>query len=241
MPENDSGSRADPGKVKPSLAQAAMRRLLQVLFTYLLLAAILLLFSGDLKWTWAWLYLGVGLLVLTANLLMLPAELIAERGQPGENVKRWDKVLATTVTLPMLAIPIVARLDRRFNWSPQLLPAAHLIGLSFFALGQGLFSWAMASNKYFSTAVRIQTEREHTVASGGPYRYVRHPGYVGHSTSFLGMSLALGSLWALIPAGLMACLLVVRTWLEDRTLQEELPGYKEYSERVRYRLLPGVW
>jgi protein-S-isoprenylcysteine O-methyltransferase Ste14 len=113
--------------------------------------------------------------------------------------------------------------------------------LTFFVLGQGLFSWAMASNKYFSTCVRIQIDRGHTVATSGPYRYIRHPGYVGYTVSFLGMSLALGSLWAIIPAGLIACLLVVRTALEDRTLQDELPGYKDYAQRVRYRLLPGIW
>jgi protein-S-isoprenylcysteine O-methyltransferase Ste14 len=99
----------------------------------------------------------------------------------------------------------------------------------------------MASNKYFSTFIRIQMDRGHTVAIGGPYRYVRHPGYTGYSMSFFAMSLALGSLWAIIPAGLIACLLVVRTVLEDRTLHKELTGYKDYAQRVRYRLLPGIW
>jgi protein-S-isoprenylcysteine O-methyltransferase Ste14 len=140
-----------------------------------------------------------------------------------------------------LGAPIVAGLDERFGWSPQTAPAIHLIGLTFFALGQGLFSWAMALNKYFSTLVRIQIDRGHTVATSGPYRYIRHPSYTGYIVSFLGMSLALGSLWALTPTGLIACLLVVRTALEDRTLQDELPGYKDYAERVRYRLLPGIW
>lgn len=241
MPENNYLTPADPGRMESSLANAVMKRMLQVLLTYLVLAAILFLSSGDLAWVWAWAYLGVGLGILIINVLILPAELIAERGQPRENVKRWDKVLTSIAGLPTLAVPIVAGLDQRYEWSPQLVPAIHLIGLAFFALGQGLFSWAMASNEYFSTAVRIQTDRGHTVATGGPYRYVRHPGYAGYSVSFLAMSLALGSLWAVIPAALIACLLVVRTSLEDRTLRDELPGYKEYSERVRYRLLPGVW
>ena len=99
----------------------------------------------------------------------------------------------------------------------------------------------MASNKYFSTAVRIQMDRGHNVAASGPYSYIRHPGYTGYTVSFLGMALALGSLWAIIPAGLIACLLVVRTALEDRTLQDELPGYKDYARRVRYRLLTRIW
>ena len=99
----------------------------------------------------------------------------------------------------------------------------------------------MASNRYFSTLVRIQIDRGHTVATSGPYRYVRHPGYTGYSASFFGMSLALGSLWAIIPAGFLTCLFVVRTVLEDRTLQGELPGYGHYARRVRFRLLPGIW
>jgi protein-S-isoprenylcysteine O-methyltransferase Ste14 len=240
MPENNYLT-PDPGKTESILANAVIKRMLQVLLTYLVLAAILFLSSGHLAWVWAWAYLGVGLGILIINVLILPAELIAERGQPRDNVKRWDKVLTSIAGLPTLAVPIVAGLQQRYGWSPQLVPAIHLIGLAFFALGQGLFSWAMASNKYFSTLVRIQMDRGHTVATGGPYRYIRHPGYAGYSVSFLAMSLALGSLWAVIPAGLMAYLLVLRTSLEDRTLQEELPGYKEYSERVRYRLLPGVW
>jgi protein-S-isoprenylcysteine O-methyltransferase Ste14 len=215
--------------------------MLQVVITYLILAAILFISSGRLDWIWAWAYLGVGLGILVINAVILPAELIAERGQPGGNVKRWDRVLTTLAQVPTLGVPIVAGLHERFGWSPQSTPAIHLVGLAFFALGQGLFSWAMASNKFFSTAVRIQMDRGHTVATRGPYRYVHHPGYTGYIVSFLGMALALGSLWAIIPAGLIVCLLVVRTALEDRTLQDELPGYKEYAQRVRYRLLPGIW
>ena len=231
----------EPSKRESYTSSAVLKRMLQVAITYLVLAAILFISSGRLNWIWAWAYLGAGLGILFVNVLILPPELIAERGQPGDNVKRWDRVLATLTGLPTLGVPIVSGLDDRFGWSPQLGPAIHLIGLTFFVLGQGLFSWAMASNQYFSTAVRIQTDRGHTVATAGPYRYVRHPGYVGFIVSFLGTSLALGSLWAIIPAGLIACLLVVRTALEDRTLQDELPDYKDYAQRVRYRLLPGIW
>jgi len=215
--------------------------MLQVVVTFLVLAGLLFASSGRLDWVWAWAYLGAGLAILTVNVLVVPPELIAERGQPGRNVKRWDRVLTDLAGLPTLGLPIVAGLDRRFPWSAQLAPVVHLIGLAFFVLGQGLFSWAMASNTYFSTVVRIQTDRGQIIATGGPYRYVRHPGYTGYAVSSLGASLALGSLWALIPAGLIACLLVVRTVLEDRTLQAELPGYKDYARRVRYRLLPGIW
>ena len=231
----------EPSGGESTTSRAVLRRMLQVVMTYLILAAILFVSSGRLNWPWAWAYLGVGLVILVINAAILPAELIAERGQPRDNVKGWDRVLATVASLATLGVPIVAGLDERFGWSLQTAPVTHLSGLAFFALGQGLFSWAMASNKYFSTAVRIQMDRGHTVATGGPYRYVRHPGYTGYIVSTLGMAPALGSFWAIIPAGLVACLLVVRTVLEDRTLQDELHGYREYAQRVRHRLLPGIW
>jgi len=150
-------------------------------------------------------------------------------------------VLTSLTTFPILALLIVAGLDERFGWSPELAVAIHLIGLAFIALGQGLFSWAMTSNLFFSTAVRIQMDRGQTVVSGGPYRYLRHPGYVGMIVSLFATALVFGSLWALIPAGLAAVLFVVRTALEDKVLLEELDGYQDYARQVRYRLLPGVW
>ena len=109
------------------------------------------------------------------------------------------------------------------------------------ALSMALVTWSMASNRFFSSYVRIQKDRGHVVASGGPYRYVRHPGYVGMLGFGLATPLILGSVWALIPAGLTLVVVVVRTALEDRTLQRELEGYQAYAQRVRYRLVPGLW
>ena len=223
------------------LASRVRKRMLQVVIQTLLIAAILFIASGRLDWGWAWAYLGVGVGILVINASVLPPELIAERGQIKEDTKGWDRLLAPLLILPTLGTLIVAGLDERFGWSPQLTVAIRVITLIVFALAQGLFSWAMASNKFFSGTVRIQEERAHAVASGGPYRYVRHPGYVGYIMSWLATSLALGSLWALIPAGLVMCLMVVRTALEDKTLVEELDGYPDYAKQVRYRLLPGVW
>ena len=223
------------------LRRGVLKRMLQVVIQTLLIAALLFISSGRLDWGWAWAYLGVGVSILAINVFVMSPELIAERGQLGEDIKTWDRVLTAFLILPTLAMPIMAGLDERFGWSPPLAPAIHLIALMFFALAQLLFTWAMAANKFFSTSVRIQMDRGQTVASGGPYRYVRHPGYVGYIVSCFAMSLALGSLWALIPAGLVMCLMVVRTALEDKTLQNELDGYRQYAARVRYRLLPGVW
>jgi protein-S-isoprenylcysteine O-methyltransferase Ste14 len=236
---------ADASVNQPSgesdLTSRVRKRMLQVVIQTLLIAAILFIASGRLDWVWAWAYLGVGVGILVINASVLPPELIAERGQVKEDTKDWDRVLAIFIIIPTLGTLIVAGLDERFGWSSQLDWAIQVVALVFFALGQGLFSWAMASNKFFSGTVRIQEERGHTVATGGPYQYVRHPGYVGYIISWIATSLALGSLWALIPVGLVMGLFVIRTALEDKTLLEELDGYREYAARVRYRLLPGVW
>jgi protein-S-isoprenylcysteine O-methyltransferase Ste14 len=226
---------------KSDLTSGVRKRILQVVVQFLVLTAILFITSGRLDWVWAWAYLGVGVGILIINVLVMPPELIAERGQIKEDVKGWDKVLAALIGIPTLGTLIVVGLDERFEWSPPLAVAIQVIAMIFYALAQGMFSWAMASNKFFSATVRIQDDRGHTVATGGPYQYVRHPGYVGYIASWIATSLALGSLWALFPAGLVMCLMIVRTALEDRTLLEELDGYQDYAGRVRYRLLPGVW
>jgi protein-S-isoprenylcysteine O-methyltransferase Ste14 len=174
-------------------------------------------------------------------LLILPPELIAERGKGSEGVKRWDKIITGVSLLPALAAPILAGLDRRLGWSPALPLAMHLVGLAAFALGQAGFSWAMVSNPFFSARVRIQRERGHQVARGGPYRFVRHPGYAAFILSSLAAPVFLGSIWALVPAGMTVGLFVMRTAFEDRTLRIELDGYQAYADEVRYRLIPGLW
>ncbi len=229
---------------KPDLTPAIIRRLIQLLVFILIQAAILFLASGRLDWTMAWVYLGVyvGLIVVNA-IVILPRnpDLIAERGQIQRNVKSWDKVFSVFYVLSSLGLLVVAGLDHRWGWSPQMNLTAQLSGLALYVLGFALVSWAMASNRFFSTVVRIQTDRGHTVATGGPYQFVRHPGYVGMMVSAFGTTILLGSLWAFMPTGLLISLVILRTALEDRTLQNELDGYKEYAGRVRYRLLPGVW
>jgi len=226
---------------KSDIARAIRKRFVQVIGQFLLIAAILFIASGRLDWVWAWAYIAMGVGLLLINAFVMPPELIAERGEPKEGIKGWDRLITSLLIITGLAIFIMVGLDERFGWSPQLAPAIHIAALVVTALAQLFFTWAMVANKFFSTAVRIQIDRGHTVATGGPYRYVRHPGYAAISVTWFAVSLALGSLWAFIPAVLSLCLYVVRTALEDRTLQDELEGYKEYAQRVRYRLLPGVW
>ena len=226
------------------LTAAIIRRLLQLVVFILIQAALLFGASGRLNWRAAWAYLAIYVGMIAVNaVLILPRdpELIAERSQIKEDAKGWDKALSLVYAVCGLGILAVAGLDERFGWSPQIALWMQVAAGVFTALGYGLFGWAMASNKFFSTVVRIQRDRGHTVVTGGPYQFVRHPGYVGGIISACATALMLGSWWAFVPAGLLVCVVVVRTALEDRTLQAELEGYKDYAGQVRYRLLPGVW
>ncbi len=221
--------------------KAIVRRVMQLAITLVMLAASMFLTSGRLDWGMAWAYLGlyVGLIIATG--LVIERDLIAERSRIGEGTKDWDRVLGSlSILLVTPGALMVAGLDERFDWS-QVALAVQLVAVGFVVLGSALSVWSMASNRYFSGTVRIQKEREHAVVSGGPYALVRHPGYLAWCLSAPAIPLMLGSLWALIPALMGLCALVIRTSLEDRTLQEELPGYQDYARRVRYRLLPGVW
>jgi protein-S-isoprenylcysteine O-methyltransferase Ste14 len=223
------------------LARKIRNRIIQVVVQFAIIAVILFLSSGRLDWVWAWVYLAVGVLILMINAKVLPPELIAERGEIKEDAEPWDRWISLPIGIFTLGTFVIAGLDQRFGWTPPLAPVVQIACLILYALAQGLFTWAMASNKFFSAVVRIQMEREQTVATGGPYRYVRHPGYLGYILSWVTTALALGSLWALISTVLMTITMAIRTALEDRTLQEKLPGYKEYSQKVHYRLLPGIW
>jgi len=137
-------------------------------------------------------------------------------------------------------LPVAALDDGRFHWLPV---PWWVCGIGYVLLIAGLagMTWAESVNKFFEPTVRIQTDRGHRVIDTGPYAIVRHPGYVSGFLVFIGMPLSLGSLWALIPAILLCPLLVLRTIWEDQTLREELAGYEGYTQRVRYRLIPGVW
>ncbi len=129
----------------------------------------------------------------------------------------------------------------RFQWTGELNPELHLFGGALFLGGLSVFSWALAANPYFESGSRIQEDRGQIVWSSGPYRFVRHPGYLGAIGQSVGVPLLLGSLWALIPGFVASLLIVLRTRFEDRMLHRELDGYPEYAQEVRFRLLPGLW
>ena len=200
--------------------------------------------AGTLAWCPGWAALAVMLgwmTGMTMVLIYIHPGLMAERMDRTKRGLRWDTVIVSTISLTTLLRYITAGLDERFGWSSGIPLAAQLIALLVCLLGYALFTWATASNPFFSNVVRIQTDRGHTVASGGPYKTIRHPAYLGVILYELSVSILLASWWALIPSLISVLLLVLRTALEDRTLKAELAGYADYASRVRWRLLPGIW
>jgi len=220
-----------------------VKRLLLGGVSALVQAVVLFGAAGRLDWALGWAFIGVYAVGGMAVAAFMEPELIAERARIKSDARTWDTMLMGGTKLLNLAMPLVAGLDLRLGWTQQVShpTAANFAGLVFVALGYGLSSWAVISNKFFSDVIRIQMDRGHTVVSGGPYRYVRHPGYVGVLLYSLATPFVLDSVWALVPGGLTVLLIIVRTVVEDRTLLAELDGYQEYAARVRYRLLPGVW
>jgi protein-S-isoprenylcysteine O-methyltransferase Ste14 len=169
-------------------------------------------------------------------------ELMNERVKPGQGTKKWDKILLGISAPVYLIMIIVAGLDSgRFNWSPNLHWSLYIIAIILTLFGHLVFLIAKRQNKFFSTVVRIQTERGHAVCDTGLYKIIRHPGYFGMIISTLGFPLLLGSLWCIIPVILSISVLVIRTYLEDKTLINELTGYKDYSYKTPYKLIPEVW
>jgi protein-S-isoprenylcysteine O-methyltransferase Ste14 len=218
-----------------------LKRMLQVFALLIFSAGVLFLSAGNLEWIWGWVYIIIYLCYILINASILPKELIAERGKSKDNVKMWDKTLNKINVIPGLGLIVVSGLDQRFGWTSDLSVYFHISGLFLYVAGSILFSWSMISNHFFSTLVRIQIDRDHKVATNGPYKLVRHPGYSGFILSTFGVPLILGSLWAMIPAVATGILFTIRTILEDRTLYLELEGYKEFSEKTRYKLIPGIW
>ncbi len=201
--------------------------------------------AGRIDWRPAWAALAVMFVWIAGTaivVLRLNPALLAERLGPRKGAKSWDSAIMSALGLLQLVRYIVAGLDQRHGWTGGLPVVAQVAALAVCALGYDLlFVWAIASNAFFSQIVRIQPERGQTVVTGGPYCYVRHPAYIGAILYELAVPVLLASWWAMIPSGLAAVLLLLRTALEDRTLQAELAGYADYARRVRYRLVPGMW
>jgi protein-S-isoprenylcysteine O-methyltransferase Ste14 len=200
--------------------------------------------AGKINWWPAWAALAVMAAWVAATgyvILRFNPALLAERLGPRKGAKTWDTAIMSLVGILQLARYIVAGLDQRYGWTGDFPLALQIAALILSVPGYAIVVWATASNAFFSQIVRIQNERDHKVVSSGPYRYIRHPAYAGAILYELAVPLLLASWWALLLSSLSAALLILRTYLEDRTLQTELPGYVDYARKVPYRLLPGLW
>ncbi len=201
--------------------------------------------AGLLDWPRGWLYAVLFVAVALAGTQ------VVDRANPGllkarargfrKDTKGFDRVFYAFFLPLMVIYPLLAGIDAvRFAWAP--LPAWTVWpGVLLFLLGSAFTTWALVVNRHAEGTVRIQSDRQHTVVTGGPYRIVRHPIYVGTIVGLPAVALVLGSAWALVPMVLIVIAFVWRTALEDRTLRQELAGYADYAQTTRYRLLPGVW
>ncbi len=222
----------------------------RVIFMLLLVLVIFpmlpMIISGRWNWWQAWVMLALFILsfiISRAIAARKTPDILKERANydTHENTQPWDKWLSPLVAFGSVFILLAAGLDESFNWSPDFPLAWELIGLALILIGYSLGSYAFVVNAFFSGTVRLQPERGHRVVSSGPYGWVRHPGYLGSLIASLGMPLLLESIWAFIPVLIFGYFFVLRTRLEDRFLQQNLPGHSEYAKNVRFRLLPGVW
>jgi protein-S-isoprenylcysteine O-methyltransferase Ste14 len=225
------------------MARAAVGFLLYLLLT----PAVMFAAAGTLDWPAGWAYFALALIAILASRLIVarrtPA-LLRERARftEAEGAAGWDRILSPLVGIvgPLL-IGVVAGIDHRLAWGPSVSLPFRVVAGVVVAAGFAFASWAMISNRFFSAVVRIQEERGHEVVTSGPYRFVRHPSYAGGVVSYLALPLMLDALWSVVPALLVIVALVMRTALEDQTLLESLPGYRDYATRTRSRLIPGIW
>jgi protein-S-isoprenylcysteine O-methyltransferase Ste14 len=222
---------------------ALRRSLISFVIIVAVFAAILFGLAGKFEWPRAWLFLAVFAVAMLVSIMVLwrlNPEIFAARARVQAGTKSWDYVFILLTVGGIAAILPVAALDFRFGWS-QLPDWTTTVGCVLFVAGFAGQTWAQAVNRHFEPGVRIQEDRGQTVIDTGPYAIVRHPGYITAVPFSLGIALLLGSGWALVPAAVAVAALAVRTPFEERTLRAELPGYADYTSRVRFRWVPGIW
>jgi len=211
------------------------------LFLGLMIAAIFIS-AGQWDYWYGWVYFVLFMYGYLFSSIILPSDLLQERFSPGPGTKKWDYVFHAFYFPLIYIIPLIAALDGgRYHWTTVFPQWINVVAFVIIFLGFTLVILSLWTNQFFSTTVRIQKDRGHHVINKGPYAFIRHPGYTGNIISYLATPIALNSLWALIPVGLYTILLITRTALEDKTLQKELPGYMDYTAKVRYRLFRWIW
>ncbi|KYK29740.1 MAG: hypothetical protein AYK19_19240 [Theionarchaea archaeon DG-70-1] len=244
----------EPNKKRPNmnekpterkLRKSGIRYIVRIHVSLILVAVIFFGSAGHITIPRAWAFFVMGFIYYPVSTFILyrqNPELINQRGEKKQDTKSWDRiVMPAYFIVGYYLLAAVVGLDvGRFHWS-YLGIHFLVIGLPLYIGGAVLNTWAMIANPYFEPMVRIQEERDHKVVTTGPYKIVRHPGYLAGSLWTVSFPLIIGSLVGFIPAVIALLLLVVRTWLEDKTLCKELAGYSEYAQRVNYRLFPEIW
>lgn len=222
------------------------RAIVQLILVLVVMPLLPMIISGAWGWWEAWTYAAIsviGFIISRRLAVRRHPDILAERSRSMglKDAKSWDKVLAPLMALGSVVPLVVAGVDKLFGWTNPFGLNMKIISLLLIVFGYVLGTWALIENKFFSGVVRIQTDRGHHVITTGPYRFIRHPGYSGSLLVYLMVPIFLDSIWAFVPTLLLFGVTFLRTSLEDRTLQEELPGYKEFTQETRYRLFPGIW
>ena len=219
-----------------------IRNLALILLATIMSLTVLFVAAGSMLWVNAWVLAGIILAGYVSGVVLVDPNLLEERVGIKSGIKREDIFFSVIMgRLGPLSTYVIAGLDFRFGWSASFSAGLIIAGFVLYITGFVILLWAMKENKFFSSVVRIQKERGHYTVSGGPYRFVRHPGYMGSIIDMLALPIALASLWALIPAITTSIIAIIRTFLEDDALSRELEGYNTYMQHVKYRLLPGIW
>jgi protein-S-isoprenylcysteine O-methyltransferase Ste14 len=211
---------------------------------WVILMSLILVMAGRFDYGRGWVFGVVNLLILFVLLVFFPElpAIMRERAKPGPKTKAWDRVFWALFGPLNLTVFVSAVLDGgRFLWTRQLSVIISSAAVLFYVLGAALHFAAIRVNEFYSSTVSIDAELGHKVIRGGPYRLVRHPGYIGILLMMTSLPLMFGSLWALLPASAVLGLIIARAALEDKALIKELPGYAEYARDVRSRLIPGLW
>ena len=218
-----------------------IRAVLRVIFSIGLMFAVVFIPAGRWDYWHGWVFFLLHIYVTLFSWLIIPSELLQERTKPGPGTKEWDFIFF--IFFPLLYItPYIAASDGgRYHWTGDFPLWVNVLAFIIIFLGYSLTILSVWKNRFFSVTVRIQKDRGHYVIDNGPYAFIRHPGYAGVIVSSFSIAFAMNSLWALIPAGLLTIVFIIRTYLEDVTLQKELPGYREYAARVRNRLITRLW
>lgn len=221
-----------------------IKLLIRGFVSVIIFSSVLFLCAGRLNYTGGWIYFSTTITTTLMSAIALGSDtaLLRERSKNGPGAKRWDKLILSASAVALLLSIVVAGFDTgRFEWSPRLHWVFYVSGILLTLTGHSIFITAQRQNKFFSTVVRIQSDRGHTVCDTGLYKIVRHPGYLGMTLSLLGLPMLTGSVWSAVPTSFAIILLWLRTHLEDLTLLNELNGYTAYTQKTRYKLVPFVW